>query len=37
MVDNVNKPPHYNQSGIECIEAIHAALTPDGFRVLHQG
>ena len=38
MVDNVNKPPHYNQSGIECIDAIHAALTPEEWvRVLHQG
>jgi len=24
--DNVNHPPHYNQGGIECIEAIKAAL-----------
>ena len=31
-VDLVNKPSHYNQSGIECIEAIRAALGPDGFR-----
>ena len=30
MADNVNKPPHYNQSGIECIDAIQAA-TGDGF------
>ena len=29
MADNVNKPPHYNQSGIECIDAIRAA-TDDG-------
>ena len=29
-VDNVNNPPHYNQGGIECIEAIKAALG-DGF------
>jgi hypothetical protein len=28
--DNVNHPPHYNQGGIECIEAIKAALG-DGF------
>ena len=32
MADNVNKPPHYNHAGIECIEAIHAALTPEEFR-----
>ena len=24
MTDNVNKPIHYNQAGIECIEAIRA-------------
>jgi hypothetical protein len=29
-VDNVNHPAHYNQGGIECIEAIKAALV-DGF------
>jgi hypothetical protein len=29
-VDNVNHPPHYNQGGIECLEAIKAALG-DGF------
>ncbi len=23
--DMVNSPPHYNQQGIECIDAIHAA------------
>ena len=25
MTDPVNNPPHYNQAGIECIEAILAA------------
>jgi hypothetical protein len=30
--DVVNKPSHYNQSGIECIDAIKAALTPTEFR-----
>ncbi len=29
-IDNVNHPPHYNQGGIECIEAIKAA-TGSGF------
>ena len=29
MADNVNSPKHYNQSGIECIDAIRAA-TDDG-------
>ena len=31
-VDMVNNPPHYTQGGIECIDAIRAALTPDEFR-----
>ena len=30
--DNVHCPPHYNQGGIECIEAIKASLTPEGFQ-----
>ena len=31
--DNVNHPPHYTQdSGIECIDAIKAALTEEEFR-----
>jgi len=30
ITDNVNHPPHYNQGGIECIEAIKAA-TGSGF------
>lgn len=29
-VDNVNHPAHYNQGGIECIDAIKAAIG-DGF------
>jgi len=29
--DPVNHPPHYNQGGVECIEAIKAALGQDGF------
>ena len=32
MTDNVNKPEHYRQGGIECIDAIEAALTPEEFR-----
>ena len=31
-LDMVNSPPHYNHAGIECIEAIEAALTPEEFR-----
>jgi hypothetical protein len=31
--DNVNSPSHYSAgSGIECIDAIRAALTPEEFR-----
>jgi hypothetical protein len=30
--DSVNHPPHYTQGGIECIDAIRAALTPEEFR-----
>lgn len=35
-VDMVNNPPHYNQSGIECIAAIQAALGPN-FKYYLQG
>ena len=32
MTDMVNHPPHYqSDSGIECIDAIRAALGSDGF------
>lgn len=34
--DMVNSPPHYNEAGIECIEAIQAA-TGDGFEYHLQG
>lgn len=34
--DMVNSPPHYNASGIECIDAIQAA-TEDGFEYYLQG
>ena len=36
VVDMVNSPPHYNQTGIECIHAISAA-TDKGFRYYLQG
>ena len=29
--DQVNRPSHYNHGGIECIDAIRAALGHDGF------
>ena len=32
MVDMVNSPPHYNDGGIECIEAIEAAMSEEAFR-----
>lgn len=31
QVDNVNKPAHYNQSGIECIAAIEASMSNEQF------
>jgi len=36
VVDMVNSPPHYNQQGVECIDAIHAA-TDIGFQYYLQG
>lgn len=30
--DNVNHPNHYTQGGIECIDALEAALTSEEFR-----
>lgn len=30
MADQIN-PDHYRQGGIECIDAIEAALTPEEF------
>lgn len=30
--DNVNRPAHYRQGGIECIEAIKASMSEEGFR-----
>ena len=36
VIDMVNNPKHYNQSGIECIDAIKA-MTDDGFQFYLQG
>ena len=36
QMDMVNSPPHYNQAGIECIDAIRAA-TGDGYEYYLQG
>lgn len=30
--DRVNHPSHYTQGGIECIKAIEASMTPEGFQ-----
>ena len=37
MTDKVNKPPHYNQGGVECIIAIESSMTPEGFRAYLKG
>ena len=31
MTDLVNHPAHYTQGGVECIDAIRAALGDEGF------
>ena len=36
QTDMVHSPPHYNQAGIECIDAIRAA-TDDGYEYYLQG
>lgn len=35
--DMVNSPPHYTSGGIETIDAIQAALTPEEFRGFLKG
>jgi len=30
-LDMVNKPPHYNQGGIECIDAIESSMSKEAF------
>jgi hypothetical protein len=35
--DMVNKPPHYTQGDIECIDAIRAALGHDNFVTFLRG
>lgn len=37
MPDMVNHPPHYTAGGIECIDALKAALTPEEFRGFLKG
>lgn len=36
-VDLVEHPPHYNQGSVECIDAIEAALGPEGFQAFCRG
>lgn len=36
-LDMVNQPPHYTAGGVECIDAIRAALTPEEFRGFCKG
>jgi hypothetical protein len=36
-LDQVNKAPHYNQGGIECIDALQSALSPEEFRGFCKG
>jgi len=36
-VDMVNSPPHYNFGGVECIDALQAALGPEGFKAYCRG
>jgi hypothetical protein len=35
--DDINRPAHYTQSGIECIEAIESALSPEEYRGFLKG
>jgi len=35
--DMVDHPPHYNQAGVECIDAIKAATGDEGFEYYLQG
>ena len=37
MSDMVNHPPHYNAGGVECIDAIEAALGAEGFAAFLRG
>lgn len=35
--DMINHPPHYTHGDVECIEAIEAALGPEGFQAYCRG
>jgi hypothetical protein len=32
IIDMVNNPPHYNDGGLECIDAIEASMEPLAFK-----
>ena len=36
-VDVVNKPAHYNQGSVECIDALKSALGNEGFKSYCRG
>lgn len=37
MTDSINQPEHYNAGGIECIDAIRAAMSQVAFEGFLQG
>ena len=37
MSDPVNQPPHYPAGGVECIDAMREALSPEEFRGFCKG
>lgn len=37
MSDPVNHPAHYTAGGVECIDALAAALGPEGFAAFCRG
>jgi len=37
MSDAINKPAHYNQGSIECIDAMQIVLTPEEYRGFLKG
>ena len=37
MSESVNHPQHYQSSGMECIEAIEAQMTPNEYRGFLKG
>ena len=37
ITDMVNHPPHYTQGGIECLDAIRASMTKEGYEAYLKG